>query len=144
MTFIPYLILFYRFNVDCSETESFYNLNEKIGSEEPLLTDEGSLSSGRKRPQENRPRPQQNQATLPKQKRPQNSNSRPKTKPLGGVSSASILGTENEFAPQLEIDLVEYDATLPDDYDDDVPVLLADPFRDIEPPLSLYGAPPRG
>ena len=39
-----------------------------------------------------------------------------------------------------------YDADLSDD-DDTVPILFADPFKDIrepEEPLPLYGAPPPG
>ena len=45
----------------------------------------------------------------------------------------------------MAIDIVQYDATIPDDDEDiDVPVLLADPFREAQEPLALYGAPPRG
>ena len=106
--------------MDCSEAESFYNVNEKLGSEEPIATDEASLSSG------------------------QELNSRP----VGGVGSASILATQNEVDyPQSDVELVQYDATIPayeDDYAEEFPILLADPFQteESEAPLSLYGAPP--
>ena len=164
------MILLYRlisrFNVDCSEAESFYNINDKLGSDEPIATEEGSLSSSRNRPQQNQPKtqsqkPQGNQPRTQPQKPQQNDpaprkrpqqrrKNKPKKKPQEpkrplGVSSSSILGQNEIEDSQIEFDLVEYDATLPgDDEENDVPVLFADPFRDIEePPLSLYGAPPR-
>ena len=43
-----------------------------------------------------------------------------------------------------DIEIVQYDATIPGPDDDDVPLLLADPFRDVEEPLALYGTPKRG
>lgn len=115
----------FRFNVDCSETEGLYSINEKLGSEEPIATDEASLSSSNSL--ENQ---RQNQL---------------------GVGSASVLAGNEPRSNEAAIELVQYDATIPqddDDYYDDVPIILADPFRDItdeeeeQAPLSLYGAPP--
>ena len=50
---------------------------------------------------------------------------------LSGVSSSSILpsdfGEPRQQQPQF--DIVQYDATIPDDDSEDIPILLADPFR---------------
>ena len=80
----------------------------------------------------------------------QTSNNRPQNQLRGqdtsfGVGSASIQSRNNN-QPQIDIDIVQYDATIPDEDEDvDVPILLADPFNEAaERPLTLYGAPPRG
>ena len=58
--------IYYRFNVDCTETEDFYSINEKIGSTEPI-SNEDSISSEpapsqtnqrRRRPQNQQPQAQ--------------------------------------------------------------------------------------
>jgi len=182
------------FNVDCTETEDFYSINEKIGSTEPI-SNEDSISSepapDRQRPQSSqtnqkrrrpqnqqqpqaqrregqKPQGQRSQAQRPQQgRRPQGqrpkqseaasqgrggqtSNNRPQNQLRGqdtsfGVGSASIQSRNNN-QPQIDIDIVQYDATIPDEDEDvDVPILLADPFNEAaERPLTLYGAPPRG
>ena len=51
---------------------------------------------------------------------------------FAGVSSSSILPSDfggKTQGPQL--DIVQYDATIPDDDSSDVPILFADPFRYI-------------
>jgi len=79
-----------------------------------------------------------------------------------GVSSSSILpsdfGEQRPRQQQPQFDIVQYDATIPDDDSEDIPILLADPFRDFideieeyeydqdqdqqaNPISTLYGAP---
>ena len=52
---------------------------------------------------------------------------------LSGVSSSSILpsdfGEQRPRQQQPQFDIVQYDATIPDDDSEDIPILLADPFR---------------
>ena len=52
---------------------------------------------------------------------------------LSGVSSSSKLPSDfDEQKPrqqQPQFDIVQYDATIPDDDSEDIPILLADPFR---------------
>merc|ERR1712029_1205252 len=166
------------FNVDCSETENLYSINEKLGSDEPLA-DEGSLANaqpGQKQPlrpssqpqrgpnqsqsgggQRGRNKPQGGKGRRRGQgnrKRPQGGQRRPAQNGVGGgqrkaqgnqrgVGSASVQ-SRGQADPRIQdIEIVQYDATIPDDDDDDVPLLLADPFRDIEEPLALYGTPQR-
>ena len=126
--------------MDCSETESFYSINEKIGSEEPIADDIDKVQrTGRKRKGRKRTR-----------KRPEEAQS-------FGIGSSSILeGRSGRQEPlQLAVDIVQYDATIPEagndlDYDDQVPLLLADAFSSREEagaavvdeqPINLYGAP---
>ena len=191
-------MIFCRFNVDCSETENLYSINEKLGSDEPLA-DEGSLANaqpGQKQPlrpqsqpQNQPPRNPQTPSNRPSsqpqrgpnqsqsgggqrgrnkpqggngrrrgqsnRKRPQGGQRRPAQNGVGGgqrkaqgnqrgVGSASVQ-SRGQADPRIQdIEIVQYDATIPDDDDDDVPLLLADPFRDIEEPLALYGTPQRG
>ena len=187
---IYFFSLFRRFNVDCSETESLYSINEKIGSEEPLA-DEDSLANAQRgqnqapQPQGQQPSRPQNQPSRTTQNQPQGGQTQPpsdggqrgRNRPQGngrrrgqgnrkrpqggkrpngggqrkaqgsqrGVGSASVQsrGQPRRPSPQ-EIEIVQYDATIPGPEDDDVPLLLADPFRDIEEPLALYGTPNRG
>ena len=198
------LLVFFRFNVDCSETESLYSINEKLGSDEPLA-DEGSLANAQQgqkqssrpqsQPQKSQNQPQRNTQSQPNRpqsqpqrgqnqpqsgggqrgrnkpqgsngrrrgqgnrKRPQGGQRRPQNGAGGGqrkaqgnqrgVGSASVQsrGQTDQRRPAIEdIEIVQYDATIPgSDDNDDVPLLLADPFRDIEEPLALYGTPKRG
>ena len=52
---------------------------------------------------------------------------------ISGVSSSSILpsdfGEQKPRQQQPQFDIVQYDATIPDDDSEDIPILLADPFR---------------
>ena len=52
---------------------------------------------------------------------------------ISGVSSSSILPSDfDEQKPrqqQPQFDIVQYDATIPDDDSEDIPILLADSFR---------------
>merc|ERR1712226_1832698 len=150
------------FNVDCSETEEFYSINEKIGSQEPIADNDvasdskpQSQTSQRRQQQQPRQEPKpQSQIPVPDEEEalapqiePQlnNIDFRQGQDQAFGVGSASIQSLNEE--PQEVIDIVEYDATIPGEDDDvDVPILLADPFQEIEAteePLALYGAPPR-
>merc|ERR1712072_117604 len=151
------------FNVDCSESEEFYNINEKIGSEEPIADDNDVTSDSKpqsqtsqRRQQEPKPQSQSPQQSVLEEEEeeevapqiePQlnNIDFRQGQDQAFGVGSASIQSLNEE--PQEVIDIVEYDATIPGEDDDvDVPILLADPFQEIEEteePLALYGAPPR-
>ena len=129
--------------MDCSETESFYSINEKIGSEEPIADDIDKVQrTGRKRKGRKRTRKRL-----------------PEAGQSFGIGSSSILeGRSGRQEPllQLAVDIVQYDATIPEagnsdlDYDDQVPLLLADAFSREEAgaavvvdeqPINLYGAP---
>ena len=84
-------IYIFRFNVDCTETEDFYSINEKIGSTEPI-SNEDSISS---EPAPDRQRPQSSQ-TNQKRRRPQNQQQpqaqrREGQKPQGQRSQGELL-----------------------------------------------------
>ena len=81
-------IFFCRFNVDCSATESFYSINEKIGSEEPLA-DEGSLANsqrGQNQLQRGQGQPQRPQTAQSQPQRGQAQPQRTQSRPQGGQS----------------------------------------------------------
>ena len=59
--FVP----FCRFNVDCSETEEFYSINEKIGSQEPIA-DNDVASDSKPQSQTSQRRQQQQPRQEPK------------------------------------------------------------------------------
>ena len=131
--------------------QSNRRLRSEIG---PICPNSFSLLSAQRPQQGRRPqgqRPKQSEAASQAQGRGgQTSNNRPQNQLRGqdtsfGVGSASIQSRNNN-QPQIDIDIVQYDATIPDEDEDvDVPILLADPFNEAaERPLTLYGAPPRG
>ena len=53
------MISFCRFNVDCSESEEFYSINEKIGSEEPIADDNDVASDSKPQSQTSQRRQQE-------------------------------------------------------------------------------------
>merc|ERR1712018_1024960 len=62
------------FNVDCSESEEFYSINEKIGSEEPIADDNDVASDSKpqsqtsqRRQQEPKPQSQSPQQSVPEE-----------------------------------------------------------------------------
>ena len=62
--------------MDCSEAEDFYNINEKIGSEDPIATDDSLASTS--------PNRQQASQTNQRRQRPQNQPQQPQTRPQQG------------------------------------------------------------
>ena len=62
--------------MDCSEAEDFYNINEKIGSEDPIATDDNLASKS--------PDRQQASQTNQRRQRPQNQPQQPQTRPQQG------------------------------------------------------------
>ena len=62
--------------MDCSEAEDFYNINEKIGSEDPIATDDNLASKS--------PNRQQASQTNQRRQRPQNQPQQPQTRPQQG------------------------------------------------------------
>ena len=59
--------------MDCSEAEDFYNINERIGSEDPIATDDNLASTS--------PNRQQASQTNQRRQRPQN---QPQSRPQQG------------------------------------------------------------
>ena len=96
-----------RFNVDCDSAASLYSVNDKIGE-----TDSASLPQGQQADQRPQPPPRQ---------RPQGPRDGP-----GGRKTMPAVATQ-------DIDVVQYDAIIPDydDGDSDVPLLLGDPGRKL-------------
>ena len=62
--------------MDCSEAEDFYNINEKIGSEDPIATDDSLASAS--------PNRQQASQTNQRRQRPQNQPQQPQSRPQQG------------------------------------------------------------
>ena len=91
--------------MDCSEAEDFYNINEKIGSEDPIATDD-NLASGS-------PNRQQASQTNQRRQRPQNQPQQPQTRPQQGQGrrqqrpQASKPSRGNYFSVYFEKMLIE-------------------------------------
>ena len=78
--FIHFSFFFYRFNVDCSETEEFYSINEKIGSVEPIAHNNDVASDSKP----------QSQTSQRRQQEP-----RQETKPQSKILIFKIQGVQN-------------------------------------------------
>ena len=82
-------MIFCRFNVDCSETENLYSINEKLGSDEPLA-DEGSLANAQ--PGQKQPLRPQSQPQNQPPRNPQTPSNRPSSQPQRGPNQSQSGG----------------------------------------------------
>ena len=99
--------------MDCTEAETFYSINEKIGSEEPVGS--GDSLSTASQPQEQQQTSKTSNSVKRRRKRPQQTSASASF----GVGSSSIQSKAEE--PQITVDILQYDITIPDYDGDDVP-----------------------